>query len=307
MNTSSRQIFFGAFGIAGPAAIALSQLWRVVKMPADTAQCRLQRRRAEAVGAPRRCCAVTTTCCCSTSPTTFSTFPASAGSEAGAARQSKDDALRQPRPRNACRDRNKDRHDRSQRCLDSRERFRRVSRGPTSSIGEPRKHALALYEDERKKLEELVVVMRQRAKISDKFAPRLKAAESRLRQFLERSDASGIGRSGSTCASAGGVHRQARSGCPATRTARPDRSVRLGAVVRRARSRCSVATVPARATSCGCSAATRRCRTAATSVSAPESCLVCSTRLTSIRNGTAARCCRSSTTTPAISPTTPVR
>jgi ATPase subunit of ABC transporter with duplicated ATPase domains len=54
---------------------------------------------------------------------------------------------------------------------------------------ENREHALALYEDERKKLEELVVVMRQRAKISDKFAPRLKAAESRLRQFLERSDA----------------------------------------------------------------------------------------------------------------------
>ena len=54
---------------------------------------------------------------------------------------------------------------------------------------ENREHALALYEDERKKLEELVVVMRQRAKLSDKFAPRLKAAESRLRQFLERSDA----------------------------------------------------------------------------------------------------------------------
>ncbi|HEX3088544.1 MAG TPA: ATP-binding cassette domain-containing protein [Ilumatobacteraceae bacterium] len=54
---------------------------------------------------------------------------------------------------------------------------------------ENREHQLALYEDERKKLEELVVVMRQRAKLSDKFAPRLKAAESRLRQFLERSDA----------------------------------------------------------------------------------------------------------------------
>jgi ATPase subunit of ABC transporter with duplicated ATPase domains len=54
---------------------------------------------------------------------------------------------------------------------------------------ENREHALSLYEEERKKLEELVIVMRQRAKISDKFAPRLKAAESRLRQFLERSDA----------------------------------------------------------------------------------------------------------------------
>ncbi len=54
---------------------------------------------------------------------------------------------------------------------------------------ENREHALSLYEEERKKLEELVIVMRQRAKISDKFAPRLKAAESRLRQFLERSEA----------------------------------------------------------------------------------------------------------------------
>ncbi|HEY0519293.1 MAG TPA: ATP-binding cassette domain-containing protein [Ilumatobacteraceae bacterium] len=54
---------------------------------------------------------------------------------------------------------------------------------------ENREHAHALYEDERKRLEDQVVVMRQRAKLSDKFAPRLKAAESRLRQFLERSDA----------------------------------------------------------------------------------------------------------------------
>ncbi|MBK5333714.1 MAG: ABC-F family ATP-binding cassette domain-containing protein [Ilumatobacteraceae bacterium] len=54
---------------------------------------------------------------------------------------------------------------------------------------ENREHALALYEDERKKLEDLVVEMRRRAKISETFAPRLKAAESRLRQFLERSEA----------------------------------------------------------------------------------------------------------------------
>ena len=54
---------------------------------------------------------------------------------------------------------------------------------------ENREHQLALYEDERKKLEELVIEMRRRAKISEKFAPRLKAAESRLRQFLERSEA----------------------------------------------------------------------------------------------------------------------
>src|SRR6478752_226735 len=53
---------------------------------------------------------------------------------------------------------------------------------------ENREHQLALYEDERKKLEEIVIEMRQRARLSDKFAPRLKAAESRLRQFLERND-----------------------------------------------------------------------------------------------------------------------
>ncbi len=46
----------------------------------------------------------------------------------------------------------------------------------------------ALYEAEHQRLEELVVLMRQRAKISEAFAPRLKAAESRLRQFEERSD-----------------------------------------------------------------------------------------------------------------------
>jgi ATPase subunit of ABC transporter with duplicated ATPase domains len=54
---------------------------------------------------------------------------------------------------------------------------------------ENREHALAVFEDERKRLEELVIEMRRRAKISDTFAPRLKAAESRLRQFLERTEA----------------------------------------------------------------------------------------------------------------------
>ena len=53
---------------------------------------------------------------------------------------------------------------------------------------ERREHHLSLYEEERKKLEELVAEMRRRAKISDTFAPRLKAAESRLRQFLEKNE-----------------------------------------------------------------------------------------------------------------------
>ncbi|MEP7202104.1 MAG: ATP-binding cassette domain-containing protein [Ilumatobacteraceae bacterium] len=54
---------------------------------------------------------------------------------------------------------------------------------------ETREHALALYEDEKRKLEDLVTEMSRRAKISETFAPRLKAAESRLRQFLEKSEA----------------------------------------------------------------------------------------------------------------------
>ncbi len=53
---------------------------------------------------------------------------------------------------------------------------------------EMREHHRSLYYDERKRLEELVAEMRRRAKISDTFAPKLKAAESRLRQFLERNE-----------------------------------------------------------------------------------------------------------------------
>lgn len=50
---------------------------------------------------------------------------------------------------------------------------------------ERREHHLAVYAQERARLEEMVAEMRRRAKISETFAPRLKAAESRLRQFLE--------------------------------------------------------------------------------------------------------------------------
>ena len=42
------------------------------------------------------------------------------------------------------------------------------------------------HDDERQRLVDLVAEMRRRAKISDTFAPKLKAAESRLRQFDER-------------------------------------------------------------------------------------------------------------------------
>jgi ATPase subunit of ABC transporter with duplicated ATPase domains len=51
-----------------------------------------------------------------------------------------------------------------------------------------RAHDTALYDDERKRLEDYVKLMRQRASISEAFAPKLKAAESKLRQFVEKNE-----------------------------------------------------------------------------------------------------------------------
>ena len=51
-----------------------------------------------------------------------------------------------------------------------------------------RAHDTALFDDERKRLEDYVLLMRQRASISETFAPKLKAAESKLRQFLEKNE-----------------------------------------------------------------------------------------------------------------------
>jgi ATPase subunit of ABC transporter with duplicated ATPase domains len=53
---------------------------------------------------------------------------------------------------------------------------------------ELREQDRALYDTERKRLEELVAEMSRRAKISDTFAPKLKAAETRLRHFVERNE-----------------------------------------------------------------------------------------------------------------------
>jgi ATPase subunit of ABC transporter with duplicated ATPase domains len=44
----------------------------------------------------------------------------------------------------------------------------------------------ALYDDERQRLEDYVKLMRERAKISEAFAPKLKAAETKLRHFVDR-------------------------------------------------------------------------------------------------------------------------
>ncbi len=49
-------------------------------------------------------------------------------------------------------------------------------------------HGASLYDDERKRLEEVVAEMSRRAKMSDVFAPKLKAAESKLRQFVQRNE-----------------------------------------------------------------------------------------------------------------------
>lgn len=44
----------------------------------------------------------------------------------------------------------------------------------------------ALYDNERQRLEDYVKLMRERARISEAFAPKLKAAESKLRQFVDK-------------------------------------------------------------------------------------------------------------------------
>ena len=53
---------------------------------------------------------------------------------------------------------------------------------------EQREHDRALYDDERQRLEDYVKLMRERAKISETFAPKLKAAETKLRHFVEKND-----------------------------------------------------------------------------------------------------------------------
>jgi ATPase subunit of ABC transporter with duplicated ATPase domains len=46
----------------------------------------------------------------------------------------------------------------------------------------------AHYDDERRRLEDYVKLMRERARISETFAPKLKAAETKLRHFVEKHD-----------------------------------------------------------------------------------------------------------------------
>ena len=61
----------------------------------------------------------------------------------------------------------------------------------TYAAAKDREHAKrerdrALYDDEHQRLEDYVKLMRERAKISETFAPKLKAAETKLRHFVEK-------------------------------------------------------------------------------------------------------------------------
>ncbi|MEJ7801562.1 MAG: ATP-binding cassette domain-containing protein [Ilumatobacter sp.] len=58
--------------------------------------------------------------------------------------------------------------------------------GAKAAHAEKRARDTAQYDDDKQRLEDYVLLMRQRAKISEAFAPKLKAAESKLRQFLDK-------------------------------------------------------------------------------------------------------------------------
>ncbi len=51
-----------------------------------------------------------------------------------------------------------------------------------------REHNQSLYDGEKQRLEDYVKLMRQRASISEAFAPKLKAAETKLRHFIEKNE-----------------------------------------------------------------------------------------------------------------------
>ncbi|WP_040496305.1 ABC-F family ATP-binding cassette domain-containing protein [Ilumatobacter nonamiensis] len=51
-----------------------------------------------------------------------------------------------------------------------------------------REHNQSLYDAEKQRLEDYVKLMRQRASISEAFAPKLKAAETKLRHFVEKNE-----------------------------------------------------------------------------------------------------------------------
>jgi hypothetical protein len=218
------------------------------------------------VAAQRRSCERVRRAPASTSPTTSSTCRQTVA-RGGAARHQEDGAVREPRPRAARCDGDEGRDDRGERVLDARRRLRRIPRRTPAHL-ERREHHASLYEDEVKRLEELVSEMRRRAKISETFAPRLKAAESRLRQFLEKNERPETVRDQKIDVRLGGAaHRQARPRDQGARDPRPHRPAGRRDLVRRAGRGAREATAPARATSSGSSRATTRCSTTARSAS----------------------------------------
>jgi ATPase subunit of ABC transporter with duplicated ATPase domains len=148
------------------------------------------------------CCAASSTSSCSTSPTTSSTFPPSAGSRQQLADTRKTVLYIS--------------HDRELLAATATKIVTIEAWGAWTHGGsfagyadakarehDKRDRDRALYDDERQRLEDYVKLMRERARISEAFAPKLKAAESKLRQFLDNTnDRRRSATSASTCASA---------------------------------------------------------------------------------------------------------
>ena len=146
----------------------------------------------------------------------------------------------------------------NKRHVDPRRRVRGYAEARHNHL-DKLEHDRTSYDDERKHLEELVAEMRRRAKISEVFGPKLKAAESRLRQFVEHERAArrSSATSGSRCASVARAPASGRwSSSSSSSTGSPTRSTSRSTSA--SGWRCSAATAPARATSSGCSTATRR-------------------------------------------------
>ena len=116
---------------------------------------------------------------------------------------------------------------------------------------------LELHQRERERLAEIVRVMKERAKYSDVFAPKAKAAESRLRHFDEKAAPPERVKEQRIAVRLGGG-RTGRRALTIERLelARADRPVRRRGVVRRAGRRPRPQRRGARATSCGSSPAT---------------------------------------------------
>ena len=178
---------------------------RAVRRRRRPATAHAERRRAEAAGAGGAVARQRRRAARSTSPTTSSTSPANDGSSASSSTS--------PRPCSFVS------HDRellaatATKIVTVEAVGAWVHGGGFAGYAEARRHHLETmrtivrsYDAEKKRLEALVAEMRRRASFSEVFAPRLKAAESRLRLFLEKNERpSRCASSASTCSSAVGA------------------------------------------------------------------------------------------------------